>query len=78
MAVTFAGLWVEFYLSALRIREIPRDTLIHLVGWLHMASATLVIAISGALVLGFLWFVLQARIRKQELATVAHLLEVSR
>ena len=70
-----AGLWVELYLSALRIRAVPGETLVHLVGWLHMASATLVIALSGALVLGFLWFFLESRVRRQELTAVANLLE---
>jgi len=66
LLVTGAGLWVELYLSALRIRGAPGEALIHLVGWLHMASATLVVSLSGALVLGFLWFFLEARVRQQE------------
>jgi hypothetical protein len=77
LGVTAAGLWVELYLSALRIRSAPDETLIHLVGWLYMASATLVIALSSALVLGFLWFFLQARVRQQELVAAANLLEVA-
>jgi hypothetical protein len=77
LGITAAGLWVELYLSALRIRGAPAETLIHLVGWLHMASATLVIALSSALVLGFLWYFLQARVREQELAAAASLLEVT-
>lgn len=77
LAVTGAGLWVELYLSALRIRGAPDETMIHLVGWLYMASATLVIALSSALVLGFLWFFLQARVRQHELAAAADLLEVA-
>ena len=75
VAVAGAGLWVELYLSALRIRAVPGETLIHLVGWLYMASATLVIALSGALVLGFLWFFLESRVRRQELTAAARLLE---
>ena len=75
LLVTAGGLWLEFYLSALRIRSAPEESLIHLVGWLHMASATLVISLSGALVLGFLWFFLEARVRHQEMALVAGLLE---
>jgi hypothetical protein len=77
MAVTFAGLWVELYLSGLRIRAATAETMIHLVGWLHMASATLVIALSGALVLGFLWFFLSSAVRHRELAAVSDLLEGS-
>ncbi len=73
MAVAAVGLWVELYLSALRIRNAPGETLIHLVGWVHMASATLVIALSGALILGFLWFFLEFRTRRQELNAVADL-----
>ena len=75
MVVATCGLWVELYLGALRIRAVPGEALIHLVGWLHMASATLVIALSGTLVLGFLWFFLDSRVRRQELAAVADLLE---
>lgn len=75
LVVAVCGLWVELYLGALRIRAVPGEALIHLVGWLHMASATLVIALSGTLVLGFLWFFLVSRVRRQELAAVAELLE---
>jgi hypothetical protein len=74
MVVTGAGLWVELYLSALRIRALPEETLIQLVGWLYMASATLVIALSGALVLGFLWFFLESRVRHQEMNAVKSIL----
>lgn len=75
VAMAGVGLWIELYLSILRIRDNPAETLVHLVGWLHMASATLVIALSGALVMGFLWFFLEARLRRRELAAVANLLE---
>jgi hypothetical protein len=78
LVVTGAGLWVELYLSALRIRSAPAETMIHLLGWLYMASATLVVALSSALVLGFLWFFLQARVRQHELSAAATLLEVAR
>jgi len=74
MAVATAGLWVELYLGALRIRNAPGEALIHLVGWVHMASATLVIALSGSLILGFLWFFLEYRARRQELNAAADLL----
>lgn len=69
------GLWVELYRSALRIRIAPGEAIVYLVGWIHMASATLVIALSGALVLGFLWYFLGARVRRDEMAAVAQLLE---
>ena len=75
IVVAASGLWLELYLGALRIREAPGEALIHLAGWLHMASATLVIALSGALALGFLWFLLQSRVRRRELAAVTELLE---
>ncbi len=75
IVVAGGGLWFELYRSALRIRAVPGEALIHLVGWLHMAAATLVIALSGALVLGFLWFFLEAQVRRQELAAAANLLE---
>jgi hypothetical protein len=77
VAVATVGLWIELYVSTLRIRNNPGETLLHLVGWLHMAAATMVIALSGALVLGFLWFFLEALLRRQELAAVANLLEDS-
>lgn len=74
VAVASAGLWVELYLSALRIRAVPGEALFHLVGWLHMASATLVVALSGGLFLGFLWFFLDSRARRLELKAAANLL----
>jgi hypothetical protein len=75
VVVTAAGLWVELYLSALRIRAVPGEAVIHLVGWLHMAAATLVIALSCALILGFFWFFLETRVRRRELTAAANLLE---
>jgi hypothetical protein len=39
-----------------------------------MTSATLVIALSGALVLGFLWFFLESAIRHREALAVNDLL----
>ena len=74
MALSGSGLWVELYLSGLRIRGAPGETMIHLVSWLHMASATLVIALSGALVLGFLWFFLESAVRHREMTAVTSLL----
>lgn len=74
LAVAAAGLWVELYLAALGIRSAPGDTLVYLVHWLHMASATLVVALSGALLLGFLWFFLGARVRRLELRASTDLL----
>jgi hypothetical protein len=64
--IAAGGLWIELYLSALRIREVPSETMIHFVGWLYTASATLVVFLSGALILAFLWFFLEARTRKLE------------
>lgn len=75
LVISMVGLWFELYLSALRIRAVPAEALLHLLDWLHMASATLTISLSGALVLGFLWFFLDARIRRQELDAVSELLE---
>jgi hypothetical protein len=75
LGVTAGGLWLELYLSALHIRAVPGDTLIHLVGWLQMASATLVIALSSALVLGFFWFFLDSQVRRRELQAAANLLQ---
>jgi len=75
LVLSAAGLWVELYLSALRVRSAPAESLVHLVGWLYMASATLVIALSGALVLGFLWFFLEAYVRQHELDAASRILE---
>jgi hypothetical protein len=74
LGVTASGLWVELYLSGLRIRDVPGEALIHLVEWLYMTSATLVIALSGALVLGFLWFFLESATRRREALAVSDLL----
>jgi hypothetical protein len=64
--VAGGGLLLELYLGALRIREVPREALIHFVAWLHLASATMVVALSGALMLAFLWFFLDAQTRRLE------------
>jgi hypothetical protein len=61
LGVGFTGVWVELYLAVTEIRAEPGQALVELVGWLHMASATLVIALSGALLMGTLWAVLEAR-----------------
>ncbi len=74
LVLAAGGLWVELYLSALGIRSAPGNTLVHLVHWLHMASATLVVALSGALILGFLWFFLGARVRRLEVRASSDLL----
>lgn len=57
----FAGIWVELYRSALAIRITPQMTLRHLVEWLHLASATMIVALSGALLTALLWFFLENR-----------------
>lgn len=61
LGVGLAGVWIELYLAVSEIRAEPGQALVELVGWLHMASATLVIALSGALLMGTLWAVLEAR-----------------
>jgi hypothetical protein len=71
----FAGVWVELYRSGLRIRSAPGEALIHIVGWMHLASATLVVALSSALILGFLWFFLEGRAQRLQAAAAASLLE---
>ncbi len=73
----FAGVWVELYRSALAVRAAPAQAPVHLVGWLHMASATLVVALSGALILGFLWFFLETRAQRLQEVAAAHLLETA-
>lgn len=74
VGLSLGGLLVELYLSALRIRDVPSETLIHLVGWLHTASATLVVSLSGALVLAFLWFFLESQTRRHERMAAVNLL----
>ena len=61
LGLGFAGIWVELYRSALVIRRTPGMALRFLVEWLHMASATLVVALSGSLLVALLWFFLEAR-----------------
>jgi len=75
VGLAVAGVWVELYRSALHIRGAPAAAVRFLVEWLLQTAATLVIALSGALVLGFLWFFLQARARRMEQAAVTRLLD---
>jgi hypothetical protein len=56
-----AGVWIQLYRAGLQIRELPRMALVHLVDWLYASSATLVVALSGAVLTGLLWFSLEAR-----------------
>jgi hypothetical protein len=72
-----AGLWIELYRSALEIRAVPGEALVHLIKWAIGASAILVIALSGALLLGSIWFLLRARARRIEETAVSRLLEVT-
>jgi len=74
LVIAAGGLWIELYLSALRIREMPRETMIHFIGWLYTSSSTLVVFLSGALILAFLWFFLEARTRKLERLASSELL----
>jgi hypothetical protein len=74
LVVTVCGLWLELYLGALRIRGAPGEALVHLVAWFHLSSATMVISLSGALILGFLWFFLESRARLRELNAAAELM----
>jgi hypothetical protein len=76
VGLAVAGIWVELYRNALQIRRTPGQALRFLVEWLLQTSATLVVALSGALVLGFLWFFLQTRARHLEEAAVNRLLEM--
>ncbi len=72
-----AGVWVELYRSGLAIRSAPGQAMLHLVGWLHLASATLVVSLSGALVLGFLWFFLETHAQRLQAAAATRLLETT-
>ena len=57
----FGGVWVELYRTALEVRADTEYALKYLVEWLHMTCATLVVALSGALLVGLLWFFLETR-----------------
>ena len=71
----FSGIWVELYRSALSIRGAPLLALRDLVEWLHLASATLVVALSGALLTALLWFFLENRAAYLEEKAARTLLE---
>ena len=60
--------------AALRIQAAPGTALRHLVEWLHMASATLVVALSGALLTALVWFFLEARAADLDRGAAAHML----
>ncbi len=75
LGLGFAGAWLEFYRAALRVREAPQQALVHLIHWLHLASATLVVALSGALLTALFWFFLEARATHLEERAAARLLE---
>ncbi len=69
------GVWVELYRSALVIRSEPGMAMVHLVRWLHLTSATLVVALSGALLTALFWFFLENRAAHLEEKAAAELLE---
>jgi hypothetical protein len=71
----FAGIWVELYRSALSIRGAPGNALRNLVEWLHMASATMVVSLSGALLTAVLWFFLENRAAYLEEKAASAILE---
>jgi hypothetical protein len=73
-ALGFAGIWVELYRAALAIRSSPGMALRFLVEWLHMASATMVLALAGALLTALLWFFLENRCRYLEERAAAAIL----
>jgi hypothetical protein len=75
LGLGFSGVWVELYRTFLIIREGPQSALPYLVHWLHMASATLVVALSGALLTGLLWFLLEARSAQLEERATARLMD---
>jgi len=77
VAAGFAGVWVELYRRALLIREGPDAALVVLVHWVQTASATMVVALSGGLLLGLLWFFLESRASQVEAVAAAELLRPS-
>ncbi|MFC1661183.1 hypothetical protein ACFL3S_06985 [Gemmatimonadota bacterium] len=52
----FTGVWIELYRTALRLTQAPGESLVLLVGWLELASATLTLTLSIALATTLLWF----------------------
>lgn len=75
LSLGFAGVWVELYRSALAIRGGPELALRHLVEWLHLACATMVVALSGALLTALIWFFLENRAAHLEERSAAAILE---
>ncbi len=73
----FGGVWVDLYRAALRMRSAPSETLVFLAHWLHMASATLVVALAGGLLVGLLWFFLETRATDLETRAAAQLLDAT-
>jgi hypothetical protein len=69
------GIWVELYGGALAIQEAPREALVHLVGWLETASATMTITLGLALGTALLWFLLAGQARRIERRLAAQLVE---
>lgn len=61
LGMGFSGVWVELYRTALVVRADTTYALVYLVKWLHLACATLVVALSGALLVGLFWFFLETR-----------------
>jgi hypothetical protein len=76
LGLGFSGSWVELYRAILAIRAGPEPAIVHLVGWLHMASATLVVALSGALLTGLVWFFLEVRAASLEERAATAMLKV--
>ena len=74
----FAGIWIELYRSALSIREEPGNALRSLVEWLQMASATMVVSLSGALLIALFWFFLENRASHLEEKAASGILESRR
>lgn len=73
----FAGVWLDLYRAALRMRSDPGQALVFLAYWLHMASATLVVALAGGLLVGLLWFFLETRARHLEATATARLFDAA-
>lgn len=75
LVLGMAGVWLELYRSALVIRSDPGMAMVHLVRWLHLTSATLVVALSGSLLTALLWFFLENRAAHLEERAAAQILE---
>ena len=75
LGMGFGGIWVELYRTALVVRADTAYALKYLVEWLHLASATMVVALSGALLVGLFWFFLETRASQLDQRAASSMME---